>query len=233
MLTPRYSCSLKVYHSLLPIESTKGIAGLHFLKQNNTNGSFANGLTFCLRFNYKKLGSQSLIWEFGTPEDCLMSLRAVFSATFFYFDRRWLLLKDPIKDTFEIWYANKWQHLCMAYDLANNSLSIIKVRDHTIFKIIFQQMHALYYTILISFKDGQLTNINMTDADLTNATKKVDISDKIYVGRCANSDLNSKCSSHGGAITGNAYLNLNIAAYLAGKFFRVTNLYELVRRKLF
>ena len=68
----------------------------------------------------------------------------------------------------------------------------------------------------------------MTDADLTNATKKVDISDKIYVGRCANSDLNSKCSSHGGAITGNEYLNLNIAAYLA-----VTNLYELVRRKLF
>ena len=69
ILTVRYSFCLKVYHSTLPIESTEGIAGLHYIKPNNANASLANSMTFCLRINYKRmLNGDTIIWHIGLPD---------------------------------------------------------------------------------------------------------------------------------------------------------------------
>ena len=138
-----FSWSLKVYHSLLPVDSDSGLAGLHYLKQNQSV-SFTNSLTYCLRFKYQKLGEQAFIWYIGAPGSWvyLMKLSAAYPATWFHFGptyqdmgySNWIL-KDPIKNQFDIWYTNKWQHLCIAYDNVNNSLTITKVNKNTFFAI--------------------------------------------------------------------------------------------------
>ena len=134
-----FSWSLKVYHSLLPIDSDSGLAGLHFLKQNQSAAvSFTNSLTYCLRFKYQKLGEQSYIWYIGAPGSWvyLMKLSAAYPATWFHFGANYRengysnwILKDPIKNQFDIWYTNKWQHVCIAYDKVNNLLAMTKVKD--------------------------------------------------------------------------------------------------------
>ena len=139
ILTARYSFSLKVYHSLLSIESTEGIAGLHYLKQNNTNASFANSMTYCLRFNYKRMSIKgwNIIWYIGTPgqydgyeeDNELMRITADYPELWWRFGEKWWLIANKLL------YANQWQHLCIAYDKVNNSLTITKVNKNTFFAI--------------------------------------------------------------------------------------------------
>ena len=135
LIAARYSFSLKVYRSLLPIESTEGVAGLHYLKQNNANASFANSMTYCLRFNYKKmLKGGNLIWYIGAPgqagdltPNALMYIAADYPNSWWKFNGKW----RPLINNF--FNANQWKHLCIAYDKVNNSLTITKVNKNTFF----------------------------------------------------------------------------------------------------
>ena len=133
------SSALKVYHSLLPVDSDSGLAGLHYLKQNQSV-SFTNSLTYCLRFKYQKLGDQSFIWFIGEPGSWVnsMILRAQYPATWFLFGptyqhfghSNWIV-KDPITNEFDIWRTNNWHHLCISYDKVNNLLSMTKVNKNS------------------------------------------------------------------------------------------------------
>ena len=127
--TFRYSFSLKVYRSILPIESTEGIAGLHYIKSNNAKASLANNMTFCLRINYKRmLNSDTIIWHIGPPESVLMKITADYPnhQQWWHFDGKgW-----PMSNFFN---ANQWQHLCIAYDKGNNSFTMIKVQKNNIY----------------------------------------------------------------------------------------------------
>ena len=127
ILTARYSFSLKVYRSLVPIESTEGIAGLHFLKQNNANASLVNSMTYCLRFNYKRMLDWTAIWTIGSPGQEIgdlianMFISANYPNSWWGFGGEWWLIGN------KFFYANQWQHLCIAYDKIDNSLTTIKV----------------------------------------------------------------------------------------------------------
>ena len=152
ILTVRYSFSLKVYRSLLPIESTEGIAGLHYLNENSN--LVASSLTFCLRFNYKKLGPT--IWHMRKPEEknSLMYLGAWYPNTWFNFGRKWWILKDPIRDSFLVWYANKWHHLCVAYDRVNDTLTMVKVNKYKSNFLTYLSSYRQLISILIQRMDN-------------------------------------------------------------------------------
>ena len=126
-LTTRYSFSLKVYRSLLPIQSTEGEVGLHYLKLNNANASFANGMTFCLRFNYKRMSKEgTILWNIPGPpgQKPLLYIKADYPN-----HQKW---QTFVEETWpmQFFYANQWQHLCIAYDKVNNSLTITKVNKN-------------------------------------------------------------------------------------------------------
>ena len=108
------------------MDSTEGIAGLHYIKQNNANASLATSMTFCLRINYKRmLNKDTIIWHIGPPEHVLMEITAdyPYHQKWWQFDGRgW-----PMNNFFN---ANQWQHLCIAYDKGNNSFTIIKVNNN-------------------------------------------------------------------------------------------------------
>ena len=138
ILTARYSFSLKVYRSLLPIESTDGIAGLHYLKQNNTNASVVNSMTYCLRFKYKRMLRETIIWNIPGPPGHrpLLYVKADYPNY-----QRW---QTFIEETWEmqLFYANQWQHLCIAYDKVNNSLTLTKVNKNN-------ALFLEFYTLLV------------------------------------------------------------------------------------
>ena len=124
-LTVRYSFCLKVYHSTLPIESTEGIAGLHYIKPNNANASLANSLTFCLRINYKRMlygDMDTMIWHIGPLESVLMKITANYPN-----HQKWWIFDGKGWPMNNFLNANQWQHLCIAYDKGNNTFTIIKV----------------------------------------------------------------------------------------------------------
>ena len=120
---------LKVYRSLLPIESTEGNVGLHYIKENEANASFANGMTFCLRFNYKRLSEQgTAIWRVGKPPGHMY-----IPASYPIHQKWWMF--DGNTGPIPFFYANQWQHLCIAYDEINNSLTITKVNKNNTYLI--------------------------------------------------------------------------------------------------
>ena len=130
-VTARYSFPLKVFRSQLPIESTEGVAGLHYLKQNNENASFANNMTFCLRYNYKRILKRwTEVWFIGqtgkVPDDlsnALMDIVANYPNSWWLLAGNWWLLHKKF-------YTHQWQHMCIAYDKDKNSLTVIKVKEN-------------------------------------------------------------------------------------------------------
>ena len=124
--------SLSVYQSTLPIESSTGVAGLKYINPHQ-NVSFSNGITICARFNYLKLGHEAKLFEIG-PTTVYFWFKVDYPATWFGFGsartsksyNSWIL-KDPSTEEYNIWYTNKWHHICVAYDQNSNSILFIKV----------------------------------------------------------------------------------------------------------
>ena len=118
--------SLKIYHS---IGSESGISGLKFINPNQ-NVASTNSLTVCGRFNYKKLGAESVIF------DNIIWLQMRYPLTFIYFGD-WreknnpvyanYIVQNPNTQDFSVWYTNKWHHLCMAYDSKTNYITFVMV----------------------------------------------------------------------------------------------------------
>ena len=81
-------------------------------------------------------------------------------------------------------YANQWQNLCLAYEKVKNSITIIKVsKIISIFQNSMGDVSIMNNIINIIFQDGGVVDINVFAAYISNETAKVDILDRIYVGR--------------------------------------------------
>ena len=114
------------------MDSTEGIAGLHYIKQNNANASLATSMTFCLRINYKRmLNEDTIIWHIGPPEHVLMEITADYP----YHQKWWQFDKKSWHMPFL--YANQWQNLCIAYEKVNNSITITKVSKNNTYGLKF------------------------------------------------------------------------------------------------
>ena len=132
------SSGLKIYRSNLPISSNSGLSGLKYKNEPNKNIDFNDGLTACARFNYKKLGKKSRLFDFGKEggytKDFLW-FRIGYPATWFGFGNKkegkgyvssWVL-QDPKTESYNIWYANRWHHVCIAFDAKRSHIAVIKV----------------------------------------------------------------------------------------------------------
>ena len=129
--------SLKVFHSTLPMSRNTGVSGLKYINENNNDINFDSGLTVCARFNYKKLGGNAWLFDFDKSNDSKSFLwfRIMYPATWFGFGRfgdgtgyysSWAL-QDPKTKNYNIWYTNRWHHVCIAYDAKKSHIAVIKV----------------------------------------------------------------------------------------------------------
>ena len=130
--------SLKAYRSIAVVNDTLVKTrqhGLHYLKQNQT-ATFTHSVTFCLRFNYQRLGVDARIWEIREPGSWVrfLFLSAEYPATWLIFGNNhrqnahsnWLL-HDPITNDFNIWRMNTWHSLCIAYNKKTSHIAVVKV----------------------------------------------------------------------------------------------------------
>ena len=70
-----------------------------------------------------------------------MNAPADYPATWFGFGNNYIsdasaswILKNPFTKEFNIFYMNKWHHLCLAYEKNTNKISMIKVRQEKVYK---------------------------------------------------------------------------------------------------
>ena len=131
------SSSLKIYRSTLPISSNSGVSGLKYINEQNKNINFNEGFTVCARFNYKKLSWKSWLFDFdqkGKTKSFLW-FKISYPNTWFGLGNfggggkkygSWLL-KDPETKNFNIWYANRWHHVCIAFEAKSSHIALIKV----------------------------------------------------------------------------------------------------------
>ena len=132
------SCALKIYHSTLPISRNSGLSGLKYKNEPKKDINFNDGLTACARFNYKKLGRKAWLFDFGTnggDDREFLWFRIAYPATWFGLGNKkggkgyvssWVL-QDPKTENYNIWYANKWHHVCIAFDAKRSHIAVIKV----------------------------------------------------------------------------------------------------------
>lgn len=119
--------AITVYRSLEPIDTILPMAGLRLnpksiLKETN----FTKGVSFCGRFNYRKLGWYSkMIDAMSYPFFVTMYMGE--PNTFINFGNLWLIVKDIEKNTFHIWSTNKWHHICLSFDRSKFHLKLYKV----------------------------------------------------------------------------------------------------------
>ena len=127
--------SLKVYHSTLSTNENKPTSGLKYLQGHKKNISFTNNLSFCARFNYKRLNVMLFMAysknKFETP---FIHFRITYPQAFFAIGNRleensfgsWTL-NDPKTNEFVIWYAYQWHHVCFAYKSVSSHIALVKV----------------------------------------------------------------------------------------------------------
>ena len=143
------SCfSLKVYHSIPKNKGTTGEeSGFRYSEQQNLNiGQITkNDLTFCIRFNYKTL-DDILLFKFKPKisGSKFTYLHIVYPKSFFGLgltnddgksvSSSWIL-KNPITNDFNIWFAFKWHHFCFAYESTKSRISVVKVIIKTVIMI--------------------------------------------------------------------------------------------------
>ena len=126
--------SLKIYRSNLSIGKS-GLSGLKYV-HSGQNLISTNSFTVCGRFNYKRLGGESVIFDLDK------NLAASFLWLTMGYPYTWVnfgnfetdhiastsyILKDPKTDEFSIWYTNKWHHICFAYDAKTSHIAFVKV----------------------------------------------------------------------------------------------------------
>ena len=126
--------SLKIYHSNLSIDSESGLSGLNYINTKE-NAILTNSLTVCGRFNYKRLGKKSIMFDIDKNlATSFLFYRMDYPNTFLNFgnfDKNHTamssyILNDPKTEEFSIWYTNKWHHVCFGYNSKTNHVVFIK-----------------------------------------------------------------------------------------------------------
>ena len=145
-----------VYKSLESIESDEPFSGLRLIPTSVSKSSnFTHGLSFCARFNYRRLGWNSYTFFTLVPYKFIW-LPMGNTETFFFFGKMNWILKDS--DSFRIWSTNKWHHICVSFDRISFNLKVVK--------------------------DGFLTNINFTEPSiLDNYSLNSSLLDGFLLGR--------------------------------------------------
>jgi len=124
-----YNCyGIKVYQSTLAINAPSPQSGLRLQKESVKKlSNFESGLSLCGRFNYKLLGDAARLFVIEGQGWSLMWSQMQYKATFISFgDSNWII-KDVEKNTFRIWMAYKWHHMCLSYDRVNKHITFVKV----------------------------------------------------------------------------------------------------------
>ena len=126
--------SLKIYKSNVPIDGNSGLSGLKYL-HSKENVVFTNSLTVCGRFNFKRLGGKSIMFDIDKNlATSFLFLPMNYPNTFVNFgnfDKDHIamssyILNDPKTEEFSIWYTNKWHHVCFGYNSKTNHVVFIK-----------------------------------------------------------------------------------------------------------
>ena len=120
-----FSQALVTYQSIIPLNATTPFSGLKLDKEsikNNTN--FSDGITICIRFNYRQLNINLIIFfnqHSGTKT------RAGYQRTFLDFGGMNWMIKDLKRDSFHIWSTNRWHSLCVSFDQTTSHIAYVKV----------------------------------------------------------------------------------------------------------
>ena len=119
------SQALVTYQSTIPLNATSPFSGLKLDKESiKKDTNFSNGITICIRFNYRQLNINLIIFfnqQSGTKT------RAGYQRTFFDFGGMNWMIKDLKRDSFHIWSTNRWHSLCVSFDKATSHIAYVKV----------------------------------------------------------------------------------------------------------
>ena len=127
--------SLKVYHTTSSNDDNYQTSGLKYLKEYQKSLSFTNNLSFCARFNYKRLNVMLLgAYTKNMIKNSFIYLKISYPHTFFTIGNRteqnsfgsWIL-NDPKTNEIVIWYAYQWHHVCFSYKSVTSHIALIKV----------------------------------------------------------------------------------------------------------
>ena len=121
----KYTSAIEVYRSILTNGSVSILNGLVLVPQIQTN--LTRGVTICGRFYYTRIiESSSVLFFVQSKSYQYFWARMGYQETFWGFaDFNWIL-KDPIQDSFRIWAANRWHHICIALDKRTKHFVVVK-----------------------------------------------------------------------------------------------------------
>ena len=129
--------TLVTYQSTLPISAIAPISGLSLLKESiKRDTNFTNGITICIRFNYRKLGKRMAIFTHqkqGTEDWKYFYVRTEAGydqGTFFHFGGLNWIVKDMVKNSFILWSTNRWHSVCVSFDHYTSHIRFVKVLSH-------------------------------------------------------------------------------------------------------
>ena len=143
----RHYCHIKVFLVLLDImcciaantvgvyqsqgdfknSSNSQINGLKFKLEPETN--LDKGVTICGRFYYTRIieATSILFYVKSMSTYEFLATKMGYQETFWGIaDYNWIL-KDTIRDTFRVWAANRWHHICLALDKESSHFVVVKV----------------------------------------------------------------------------------------------------------
>ncbi len=133
---------VKVYESTSPLYATKVLSGLQLSNPNlDVDIGKMPGISYCIRFNYKRLmhsksrlaGVQSKDWSWSLLQ-FLVGYWYSFTAFGTYDELRgipgWIQQVVGAKN-FLMWSANRWHHICVSFAKKDNHIMFIKVSKKT------------------------------------------------------------------------------------------------------
>lgn len=133
--------SLKVYNisASIPINSDEKIIGLKYLKKSNQEVlDFGQGISACVRFNYRKLNSY--LFYFGQAKQNVLQFDIEWRMhDAFIFQQGNLIYVEENKSIFHFpWFSsfgnensvmsvNKWNHLCISIGPKMSNVTLVLV----------------------------------------------------------------------------------------------------------
>ena len=135
--------AIRILRNTVDVSVLKPVGGAHLT--NVSDSVITNDLSFCFRFHLKVLGgheykAQLLMIEDwrdtnDDPDFRLLWFPAKYPETFFGFgyprnhdSYGSYLLKDPVKDTYQIFTPFRWSHLCFSYEKSTSYIRMVKVK---------------------------------------------------------------------------------------------------------
>jgi hypothetical protein len=127
--------SITVYESTAALNSPKPLAGLQ-LAGRTQQLNLQDGLSLCARFNFLKLSKNSKLFQLQSLKWLFLYMSIGYDSSFFQFGvpnydtpgsaSSWIL-KDLKRDSFLLWFAFRWHHVCISYDMKTSYISVVKV----------------------------------------------------------------------------------------------------------